>query len=142
MEVYPKSIVLDGSKNDSRHLVRIDQFPAWLAPTSFKVFAMLIIACWKRLPNPDHKRSTGWISKNRIHFDPDRSTHYLWRLKEEIHKHFPALKDWTVYENDNRGNYRLAIKDPTIIEVEREKVVAFNDSELNSLLGGGRCGRQ
>lgn len=133
MEV--NSIDVDGSRNDSRYLVRINGWPIYLAPAVFKVFAMLAVACKRRMKT-SNGTGEGWLRKARIHYEPDRVAAYLNRMKGDIHAACAALLPWPVYQSDRAGHYRLLV-DPEKVTLNRANLVAFGDAELTRIVGGG-----
>ena len=124
----PESIVVDGSYERERYLVRIDGFPVRLTGKSFKYFTKL---AWGRLCSDG-----GWIYKEDIEVGFNQAR-YLYRMKNEIADGLGM--NWPVFENNRLGYYRLQI-DPTRIDINTDNLRDHPDYELRDMISGRGAG--
>ncbi|MBU8933766.1 MAG: DEAD/DEAH box helicase [candidate division Zixibacteria bacterium] len=124
----PESIIVDGSYERERYLVRIDGFPVRLTGKSFKYFTKL---AWGRLCSDG-----GWIYKEDIEMGFNQAR-YLYRMKNEIAAGLGM--SWPVFENNRLGYYRLQI-DPTRIDINVENLRDHPDYELRDMISGRESG--
>jgi len=120
----PESVIIDGSYESERYLVRINNFPVRLTGKSFKYFTKL---AWKRLYS-----DTGWIYKEDIELGFNQAR-YLYRMKNEIAAGLGTR--WSVFENNRLGYYRLRI-DPRRININVENLKNHPDYELRDMVSG------
>ncbi|MEA2031803.1 MAG: DEAD/DEAH box helicase [candidate division Zixibacteria bacterium] len=120
----PESVVVDGSYEQERYLVKINGFPVRLTGKSFKYFTKL---AWKRLHS-----DTGWIYKEDIELGFNQAR-YLYRMKNEIA--IGLGMRWAVFENNRLGYYRLQI-DPRRIDINMDNLRNHPDYELHSMIFG------
>ncbi len=121
----PESIVVDGSLDGERYLIRINGFPVLLTGKSFKYFVKL---AWSRL-----NRESGWIYKEDIEQGFNQAR-YLYRMKNEIASGLDM--GWPVFENNRLGYYRLNA-DPSRISLDIDNLRKHPDFELRSMIAEG-----
>lgn len=117
----PESIVIDGSYERERYLVRINGFPVRLTGKSFKYFVKL---AWSRM-----NRDTGWVYKEDIEMGFNQAR-YLYRMKNEITAGINL--DWPVFENNRLGYYRLKME-PAQISINMDNLKDHPDFELSRM---------
>ncbi len=120
----PESIVIDGSYERERYLVRINGFPVRLTGKSFKYFVKL---AWSRM-----NRDTGWVYKEDIEMGFNQAR-YLYRMKNEIAAGISL--DWPVFENNRLGYYRLKVE-PAQISINMDNLKNHPDFELSCMFSG------
>lgn len=126
----PETVVIDGSQDRERYVVKINGLPVKLTGKSFKYFTKL---AWSR-----RNAESGWLYKEDIETGFNQAR-YLYRMKNEITASLAA--DWSVVENNRLGYYRLDL-DPERIEFNFENLKSHPDWEIRSLFerseGGSR----
>lgn len=100
------TITVDGTTEmhgtHTAYRIDIDDNPTHLPYTEFRLFWVLC------------EQSPRWVRKDVL-WHPEYTARYLWRMKCLIQD---ALHiEWTVYENDRKGNYRLNTQDGTVITI-------------------------
>lgn len=120
--MIPESIVVDGTRQGARFLIRVDQHPIKLQPIPFLFFAIFGIQFV--LGEDD-----GWVSGTAIYDPPRLVVAYIHRLKQNVHNVSDRLQSWKVVENDRQGKYRLIAR-PGSVTVNTDNLYEFGDHSL------------
>ncbi len=118
----PDSVVIDGTFERERYLVKINGFPVRLTGKSFKYFAKL---AWSRV-----NRDSGWIYKEDIEIGFNQAR-YLYRMKGELTDGLNI--SWPIIENNRLGYYRLNV-DPSRIDINIDNLRNHPDFEVRQLV--------
>jgi replicative superfamily II helicase len=118
----PESVIIDGTFERERYLVKINGFPVRLTGKSFKYFAKL---AWSRV-----NRDSGWIYKEDIEVGFNQAR-YLYRMKGELADGLNI--SWPIIENNRLGYYRLNV-DPSRIDINVENLKDHPDYEVRQLV--------
>jgi len=126
--MIPKSINVDGLKVGHRHFVYIDDKIITLTRIDTRLIALLAI---QRITTSD-----GWIEGRELYQPTKLITKYLHRLKKNIHRQFPYLLNWPVFESGwgkcgEAGLYRLIVSPKTRIKVNYERIKDLEFIDLN-----------
>ncbi|MCX6826281.1 MAG: hypothetical protein NTV06_03280 [candidate division Zixibacteria bacterium] len=125
--LWPAIIELDGSYEAERYLIKIDGVPIRLTGKSFKYLAKL--ACARLNSACPAGKNDGWIYKDNIEIGFNQAR-YLYRLKQEINGQ--GRDDWSVFENNRLGHYRLDLK-PSQIRFNLDNLRSNPDYELQQI---------
>ena len=118
----PESVVIDGTFEGERYLVKINGFPVRLTGKSFKYFTKL---AWSRI-----NRDSGWIYKEDIEIGFNQAR-YLYRMKGELTTGLNI--SWPIIENNRLGYYRLNV-DPARININIDNLKNHPDYEVRQLV--------
>jgi hypothetical protein len=89
-------VIVDGTKQGRRYLVTVDGEPVLLSGIPLRFMILLGL---------EVERGGEWISRERLWFQSENVSRYIYLLKEQVQKQLD--NDWPVVENDRCGNYRL-----------------------------------